>query len=97
MLTPNENGLKELLAVRDRILFQASGPAVRSTWPIRKAPNSSWLGTASRNEPCIAFMKEKCSSDINRARVAISEEAYSPTPPRRTALCALRASPAIHH
>src|ERR1017187_295009 len=78
------------------ILSQDSTPEVRSTWLTRKAPSSAWLGTASRKEPCMAFMKEKLSPDISRARVAISEEAYWPMPPRSRAVCAARASPAIH-
>ena len=44
----------------------------------------------------MAFMKEKLSPDRSKARVAISEEAYWPMPPRSTAVCAARASPAIH-
>src|ERR1035438_4799008 len=78
------------------ILSQDSTPEVRSTWLTRKAPSSAWLGTASRKEPCMAFMKEKLSPDISRARVAISEEAYWPMPPRSRAVCAARASPAVH-
>src|ERR1039457_1346470 len=78
------------------ILSQDSTPEVRSTWVTRKAPSSAWLGTESRKEPCMAFMKEKLSPDISKARVAISEEAYWPMPPRSRAVCAARASPAIH-
>src|ERR1035438_2130664 len=86
----------ERLAARAMILSHESAPAVRSTWSTIKAPSSAWLGTESRKEPCIAFMKEKLSPESSKVRVAISEEAYWPMPPRSSAVCAARASPAIH-
>src|ERR1039458_2630346 len=96
MAPDSANGWKDRLEVRLNISFQVSGPFVRLTWLTRNDPSSSWLGTPSLNQPCIALMEEKGAPESSMARVNISEEAYWTALPRIVVAWATAASPWIH-